>query len=234
MCNNSSLFFMMVYLCSHLRVSTRCTRKHDEHGHKRIRTRFRSGEPAITKHYKTLYYLTIYSVYDVTWYYRSTEYTQFTLLFFASISFLKPTEYLLNLLAMKPRQIEVPEWLAKITCRTQVRLQPADFPCQNQVRFQLAGLTCQSNPSPPLRTPRQDPARHSPPSPPPALHNGGGGGGGKLTRLAHASWTGTFPFIPLTWPIYIFYMTQQYSHPIQSGLMNKSITILLLGEGIIY
>ena len=51
------------------------------------------------------------------WYYRFTEYTQFTLLFFTSISFQKPTEYLLNLLATKPRQIDVPERLVQMTCR---------------------------------------------------------------------------------------------------------------------
>ncbi len=49
--------------------------------------------------------------------YRFTEYTQFTLLFFTSISFQKPTEYLPNLLAIKPRQIVVPEKLAQMACR---------------------------------------------------------------------------------------------------------------------
>jgi hypothetical protein len=49
--------------------------------------------------------------------YRFTEYTQFTLLFFTSVSFQKPTEYLPNLLAMEPREIDVPERLAQMTCR---------------------------------------------------------------------------------------------------------------------
>ncbi len=59
---------------------------------------------------------TIYNVYDATLQVHRIIHN-FTLLFFATISFLNPTEYLPNLLAMKPRQIDVPERLAQMTCR---------------------------------------------------------------------------------------------------------------------
>jgi hypothetical protein len=59
---------------------------------------------------------------------------------------------------------------------------------ENQARFHLAELTCQSNPPPPLRVPRQDPARHTPPPPTPApCDRGEGGGGEEPARPARAS-----------------------------------------------
>jgi hypothetical protein len=76
-----------------------------------------SGEPAITEHYKTLYYLIKYSVYDATLQVHGIIHN-FTSLFFCFDSILKnPLNDLPNLLATKPRQIGMPEWLAKITCR---------------------------------------------------------------------------------------------------------------------
>jgi hypothetical protein len=125
----------------------------------------------------TLYYLIINSVYDAALHVHGI----FTIhsSFFTSISFQKPTEYCWIYLRLNAARLmcrkSLPKWLAgmicQITCRTQVRLQPADSTCQNSVRFQLAGLTCQrKNSLPPLRIPSQDPARHSPPPLPHPLH----------------------------------------------------------------
>ncbi len=81
------------------------------------------------------------------------------------------------------------------------------------------GIGLPENPPSPLRIPRQDPARH----PPPPQHlrmPEEGGGGRRLARLAHASWTGTFTFIPSHEQLHIPYDTT-YTHSIQSGLWMK-------------
>jgi hypothetical protein len=71
---------------------------------KNFQAKHGSGEPA--REHNNIILLAIYNVHNAI--YRSTEYTQFALLFFALLSF-EPTEYSLNLLAMKTRQLNVPE-----------------------------------------------------------------------------------------------------------------------------
>ncbi len=97
---------MMVYSIAEIEYLQECT-NHDEHA------KHGSGEPVNKAlwHYTTSYIQCLWC--DIT---GPRKNTQFTPLFFASIS-LKPTEYLPNLLATKPRQIDVPEGLAKIICR---------------------------------------------------------------------------------------------------------------------
>jgi hypothetical protein len=63
--------------------------------------------------------------------------TQFTSLFFAVISF-ETTEYLLNLLAMKTCQINVPEGLTKMTCQNNLPRQLAEFKCDSNPQVLLA------------------------------------------------------------------------------------------------
>jgi hypothetical protein len=96
--------------------------EHDKHG---------SGEPV--KEHNDIILLAIYNAYNVI--YRSTECTQFTPLFFASISF-EPTAYLLNLLAMKTCRNNVPEGLAKMTRQNNLPWQLAEFKCDSKPRRQ--------------------------------------------------------------------------------------------------
>jgi hypothetical protein len=109
------------FIYSRNQVSTRSTKP-----------RWTRGEPA--REHNNIILLAIYNVHDAI--YRSTEYTQFTFLFFALLSF-EPTEYLLNLL------IYLPEIGAIAT----------------------SGIYLPENPPfSPLRFPKQDPARPPPPS----------------------------------------------------------------------
>ncbi len=180
---------MMVYSIVAIEYPQECTNhdEHDKHG---------SGEPVnkALLHYTTSYIQCLWC--DIT---GPRNNTQFTLLFlcfhfiwthwmFAKFTCHKTPP---NWCAGKACQNNPPKQSAATTCRTQVRLQPAVFTRQKQVRFQPAVLTCQRTPLPPA-----------------APRNGGGGGGGRLTRLAYASWTGTLPFIPLTWTIYMSHMIQ--------------------------
>ena len=118
--------------------------------------------------------------------------------------------------------------------------------------WQLAGFICDFNPlnllarirrhfnsrlllarEPPF--PAQNPqARPGPPSPPPSNSANGGGGRGQETdpaRLCILNRYFHFHFPHMNG--YIFLYDTTHTGSIQSGLMNESITILLLGEGII-
>ncbi len=137
--------------------------------------------------------------------YRSTEYTQFTSLFFALISSLKTRWINLpNLLAVKHRQNKLPNSSAIPARGIGTRFSLARIRCDSNSRYWLAIVTplpCSGFPG------RSRPTIPSPPSPTPAPCDGGrGGGGGESTRPARASQAGTFPFILLTWSIYMFCM----------------------------
>ncbi len=108
MCNNSSFFFMMVYSIAAIKYSQECT-NHDAH------VKYGSGQPVNRAlwHYSIL--PAIYNVYDAILQAHGKIHN-LLFFFFASIS-VKPTECLPNLLATKPRQIDLPERLAKIIRR---------------------------------------------------------------------------------------------------------------------
>jgi hypothetical protein len=133
----------------------------------------------------------------------------FTPLFFALISF-EPTKYLLNLLAMKTHQINVPEWLAKIIRRGNLQnssaTQTRGIYSPEISAIATRGIDLPENPPSPLRIPRQDPAHRPPPLPPLTPYNRGGGRG-RGTDPARPDIVNryfSFPFISF----YIFNMTQ--------------------------
>ncbi len=126
--------------------------------------------------------------------YRFTEYTQ--LLFFSLLHSKNPLNSCWIYLPQNPatmmcRKGFPNELSEKITCQTQVDSNPwhllARIRCDSSSRDWLA----RESPLPHS----ESPSRTRPANPPRAPCNGGGGGGGRLTRLAYASWTGTFPFI---------------------------------------
>ncbi len=95
---------------------------------------------------------------------------------------------------MKTRRINAPKGLAKITYQNNLPRQLAEFKCDSNPRILLARNKSDSssrywlareNPTPLLRIPKQDPARHPSPPPPAAPCNGGGGRGWESLRLFH-------------------------------------------------
>ncbi len=70
-------------------------------------------------------------------------------------------------------------------------------------------FACQRTPLPRSESPgKTRPATPSPPPPGNSVNGEGAGGGREPARLAHASWTGTFTFIPFSWMVTYSYMTQ--------------------------
>ena len=137
-------------------------------------------------------------------------------------------------LLVKIRQINVPNWPAKISCREKLPDSSARIIrriiCQKNLPFQLAACLPEIPPSL-LKIPRQDPARH--PSPPPAAPpTEQGGGGREPARPTHASWTGTFTFIPFFMNGYISLYDTIHTYSIQSGLIWK-YNYIAVGERII-
>jgi hypothetical protein len=59
-------------------------------------------------------------------------------LFLFSLLSFEPTEYLLNLLAMKTRRINAPKGLAKTTRQNNLPWQLAEFKCDSNPRILLA------------------------------------------------------------------------------------------------
>ncbi len=86
--------------------------------------------------------------------------------------------------------------------------------------LQLEALRAREPPFP-AQNPQARPGPPSLPSPPATPPTEEGGGGGDPARLAHASWTGTFTFIPFYMNGYIFLYDTTYTYSAQSGLMWK-------------
>ncbi len=119
----------------------------------------------------TLYYLTVYSVYDAILQVHGITHN---LLFFSLLQFHSKTHWIF---AEFTRQIDVPERLAQMTCWNDLPKQLAELKCNSSLWIFLAGIRCDFSsrdwlarvPPPPLRIPKQDPACHYPP-PPHRLH----------------------------------------------------------------
>ncbi len=164
--------------------------------------------------------------------YRFTEYTQ--LLFFSLLQshsnnslnscWIYLPQIHATMMCRKGFPNDLPE---KITCQSQVDSNPWIL-LPELGAIPARGIDLPEKPPSPTQNPQAGPG---PPFPPRAQRNGGGGGGWRLTRLANASWTGTFPFIlPYMVNLHVLYDTT-YTHSIKNGLMNKSITILPVGAG---
>jgi hypothetical protein len=87
---------------------------------------------------------------------------------------------------------------------------PLNLLAKNRRHFNSRLLLAREPPFP-AKNSQARPAPPPFPPPPPTPPMEEGGGGRRLTRLAHASWTGTFTFIPLTWMVTHFYDTT-YMH----------------------
>jgi hypothetical protein len=127
------------------------------------------------------------------------------------------------------RRNNPPEKSTMATCWIHPRLKPAKFTRRKNPPFQLVACLPEVPPFL-LKIPRQDSARH--PSPPGSSANGAGGGGREPARPTHASWTGTFTFIPLFMNGYISLYDTIHTYSIQSGLIWK-YKYIAVGEGII-
>ncbi len=192
---------MMVYSVAAIEYSQECTNhdEHDKHG---------SGEPVNKAlwHYTTSYIQCLWC--DIT-----GPRNIHNLLFFSLLQFHPKTHWISaeftchktppNWCAGKAWSNNSPKLLAEPKCDSNPRFLLARNKCDSSSRYWLA-----REPPFPAQNPQERPGPPSPPLPPAAPRNGGGGGGGRLTRLAFASWTGTFPFIPLTWTIYMSQMIQ--------------------------
>jgi hypothetical protein len=117
--------------------------------------------------------------------------------------------------------------------------QPAGFTRENNPQNLLARkichfksrLACQRSPLPCLKPQ----ARPSPPTLPPpqtAPQTEPGGGGREPARPTHASWTGTFTFLPHFMNDHIFFYDTIHTYSTQNGLIWK-YKCITLGEGII-
>ncbi len=163
-------------------------------------------------------------------FYRSTEYTQFTSLFFTLLS-LNP----LDLLAMKTRQINVLKSPAEMTRQKNPPWQLAGFMCDFDPRNLLARNRRHCNSRYWLARETPFPAQNPqarpgpPPSPPPQqLRQRRKGGRGQETDPARPCILNRYFYFHFPhMNDYIFLYGTTYTHSIQSGLMNENITILL-------
>ncbi len=144
-------------------------------------------------------------------FYRSTECTQFTSLFF-TLLFLKPAWFTCH--------ENPPNKCAEITRRNDPpeKIRRGNLPdsCATLTRWiyspelgaiSTRGICLPENPLPRSESPGETQPATLPP-PQQLRTRKEGGGGRRLTRLAHASWTGTFTFISLTWMVTYSHMTQ--------------------------
>ena len=142
---------------------------------------------------------------------------------------------LLVSLTMKTRQINVPKWPAKISCRGNLLDSPARITRRiyspEKPAISTRGLLARDPPFP-AQNPQARPGPPSLPPPPTASPMEPGGGGREPARPTHASWTGTFTFIPFFMNGYISLYDTTYTYSIQSGLIWK-YNYIAVGERII-
>ena len=170
--------------------------------------------------------LAIYNVHNAI--YRSAEYTFYfsilSLFFSLKTPWFTGHENPPNKCAKITRQKNPPVKSTVKTCQIYVQRQPAEFTRRKNPPLFFRLLLAREPPFP-----AQNPqARPGPPSlPPPAAPSTEQGGGGReLARPTHASWTGTFTFIPFSWIATYSYMTQ-HIHILHRVDWYESITILL-------
>ncbi len=114
------------------------------------------------------------------------------------------------------------------TCQIYAQLKPAEFTRRKKPPLQLAAFACQRNPLPRSESPGKTWPPIPPPPPPPGNSANGGGGRGQGAGPAHPRILNRyFYFHSLYMNGYIFLRDTTYMHSIQSGLIAKSITILL-------
>ena len=136
-----------------------------------------------------------------------------------------------NKCAKITRRNDPPEKPAMATCQIHMRLKPTEFTPRKDPSFQLAACFPEIPPSL-LKIPRLDPARQPSPLSPTAPPTKPGGGGREPARPTHASWTGTYTFIPHFMNGYISLYDTIHTYSTQSGLIWK-YKYIAVGEGII-
>ncbi len=128
------------------------------------------------------------------------------------------------------------KWPARISCHSNLLDSPARITRRIYSPEKPAISTCGLLARDPPFHAQNPQARPGPPSLPPppqtAPPTEPGGGGREPARPAHASWTGTFTFIPNFMNGYIFLYDMIHTDSTQSGLIWK-YKYITVGEGII-